>query len=151
MAPFQQLVRELCEDSPYHQKDLYLQWQANALFTLQTATESYMAGFFGDVNLCTVHRKVKMINRKDMILVIKIRGRKHIGGRASVDVGGSNIGGYFASDASDRRALPEAAHKTDYAQHRDWAAELQEKVAVDPQTSVATRSRGKGIQKKCQQ
>ena len=102
MAPFQWLVRELCEDSSYRQKDLYLRWQANALFTFQTATESYMAGFFEDVNLCAVHRKVKMISRKDMVLAIEIRGREHIGGRASADVGGSNVGGYFASDASER-------------------------------------------------
>ena len=38
MAAFQWLVRELCEDSSYRQKDLYLRWQANALFTFQTAT-----------------------------------------------------------------------------------------------------------------
>ena len=92
-----------------------------------------------------------------MILAIKIRGREYIGGRVSADVGGSNIGGYFASDASERRALPAAAHKTDYIQHCEWAAELREKVAVDPQAaaSVGTHSRGKGggkgIQKKCQQ
>ena len=55
MAPFQHLIKEICKESPYRQKDVYLPWQANALFTLQTSTESYMAGFFGDVNLCTVH------------------------------------------------------------------------------------------------
>ena len=59
-----------------------------------------------------------------MVLAIEIRGREHIGGRASADVGGSNIGGYFASDTRERRALPAAAHKTDYIQHHDWAAEL---------------------------
>ena len=97
-----------------------------------------MAGFFGDVNLCAVHRKVKMISRKDMVLAIEIRGKEHIGGRASADVRGSNVGGYFASDASERKALPPAAHKTDYVQHRDWAAELREKVAVDPQKAAPT-------------
>ena len=139
MAPFQRLVRELCEDSSYRQKDLYLRWQANALFTFQTVTESYMAGFFGDVNLCAMHQKVKSISRKDMALAIEIRGREHIGGRASADVGGSNVGGYLASDASERKALPPAAHKTDYVQHRDWAAELREKVAVGPQKAAPTR------------
>ena len=87
MAPFWHLVRELCKDSSYHQRDVYLRWQANALFTLQTSSESYMAGFFGDVNLCAVHCKVKMISCKDMVLAIEIRGREHIGGRASADVG----------------------------------------------------------------
>ena len=110
-----------------------------------------MAGFFGDVNLCAMHQKVKMISRKDMVLAIEIRGREHIGGRASVDVGGSNVGGYFASDASERKALPPAAHKTDYMQHCDWAAELREKVAMDPQKATTTRGRGKGIQKKCRE
>ena len=124
MAPFQHLVRVLSEDSPYRQRDIYLHWQANALFTLQTSTESYMAGFFGDVNLCAVHHKVKMISCKDMVLAIEIRGREHIGGWASMDVGGSNIGGYFASDVSERRALPTAAHRDDHVQHRDWAVEL---------------------------
>ena len=146
MAPFQRLVWELCEDSPYRQKDVYLRWQVTALFTLQTTTELYMAGFFGDVNLCAVHCKVKMINWKDMVLAIEIRGREHIDGRASADMGGCNIGGYFASDASERRALPAAAHKTDYVQHCDWAAELREKVAIDPQaaTSIGKCSHGKG-------
>ena len=83
-----------------------------------------MAGFFGDVNLCAVHCKVKTINCKDIVLAIDIRGREHIGGWASADVGGSNIGGYFASNVSEQRALPAAAHRTDHVQHRDWVAEL---------------------------
>ena len=114
MAPFQRLVRELCEDSPYHQRDVYLHWQANALFTLFTLCRIWL-GF--SENLCAVHRKVKTINRKDMVLAIGIRGREHIGGRASADVGGSNIGGYFASNASKQRALPAAANRTDHVQH----------------------------------
>ena len=144
MAPFQRLVKEICEESPYRQKDVYLRWQANALFTLQTSTESYMAGFFGDVNLCAVHRKVKTISRKDMILVIEIRGREHIGGHAAADVGGSNVGEYFASDRSECRGLPRAAHKMDYIQRRDWAAELREKVAVDPKAVETSTKKGKG-------
>ena len=90
-------------------------------------------------------------------MAIEIKGREHIDGRASADVGGSNIGGYFASDASEKRALLAVAHKTDYIQHHDWAAELREKVAVDPQeaASIGTHScgkgGGKGIQKKRQQ
>ena len=114
-----------------------------------------MAGFFRDVNLCAVHCKVKMISCKDMVLAREIRGREHIGGRASADVGGSNIGRYFASDVSEWRALPTAAHRTDHVQHQDWVAELRQKAAVDPQAtrSVGTGARkgkggGKSIQKK---
>ena len=72
--------------------------------------------------------------------------------------GGSNIGGYFASDVSKWRALPAAGHRTDHVQHRDGAAKLRQKVAVDPQatSSVGTGARkgkggGKSIQKKWQQ
>ena len=107
------------------------------------------------MNLCAVYCKVKTISHKDMVLAIEIRGREHIGGWASADMGGSNIGGYFASDVSKRRALPAAAHRTDHVQHRDWAAKLRQKVAVDPQatSSVGTGARkgkggGKSIQKK---
>ena len=103
-----------------------------------------MAGFFGDVNLCVVHRKVKTISCKDMILAVEIRGREHIGGHAAADVGGSNVGGYFASDRSERRGLPLTAHKMDYIQQRDWAAELREKVAVDPKAVETSTKKGKG-------
>ena len=144
MAPFQRLVKEICEESPYRQKDVYLRWQANALFMLQTSTESYMAGFFGDVNLCAVHRKVKTISHKDMILAIEIRGREHIRGCAAADVGGSNVGGYFALDRSEHRGLPRPAHKMDYIQQRDWAAELREKVAVGPKAVETSPKKGKG-------
>ena len=84
--PFQRLVREVClELSPV---DLQLRWQSTALFTLQTATEAYLAGFYNDMNLCAAHRKVVTINRKDVWLAIQLRGRDHVGGRGQVsDVG----------------------------------------------------------------
>ena len=79
-----------------------------------------------------------------MILAIEIRGREHIGGHAAADVGGSNVGGYFASDRSERRGLPRLAHKMDYIQQRDWAAELCEKVAVGLKAVETSPKKGKG-------
>ena len=58
--PFQRLVREVCLDLSL--ADLQLRWQSNALFTLQTAAEAYLMGFYNDVNLCAVHHKVVTIN-----------------------------------------------------------------------------------------
>ena len=57
---FQWLVRELTCSSLYMRDGL--RWQSNALFTLQSVAEAYMAGYFHDVNLCVLHRKVKTIN-----------------------------------------------------------------------------------------
>ena len=57
-------------------------------FTLQGAAEAYMGGFFHDVNLCALHRKVKTINHKDVTLTIEICGREHVGGKPQMsDVG----------------------------------------------------------------
>ena len=72
VIPFQQLVREVCDQCDVRNGDI--RWQSNALFTLQGAAEAYMGGFFHDVNLCALHRKVKTINRKDVTLAIEIRG-----------------------------------------------------------------------------
>ena len=54
---FVRLVKEVCD------KEKALRWQSNALFTLQGSAEAYMDGFFNDVNLCALHRKVKTINQ----------------------------------------------------------------------------------------
>ena len=133
MAPFQRLVRELSEDCPVRHRDQPLRWQSNALFTLQTATESYMCGFFSDVNLCAHHRKVKTISRKDINVAIEVRGREHVGGKgSSADVGPSTTSNYFVSDGSERTGLEKRVRKTDYAVPHDWVAEMQAKVAVQP-------------------
>ena len=133
MAPFQRLVRELSEDCPVRHKDQPLRWQSNALFTLQTATESYMCGFFSDVNLCAHHRKVKTISRKDINVAIEVRGREHVGGKGtSADVGPTTTSDYFVSDGSERAGLEPRVRKTDYAIPHDWVAEMRAKVAVPP-------------------
>ena len=86
VIPFQQLVREVCDQCDVRNGDI--RWQSNALFTLQGAAEAYMGGFFHDVNLCALHRKVKTINCKDVALAIEIRGREHVGGKPQMsDVG----------------------------------------------------------------
>ena len=78
VLPFQRLVRELSLNSPFAKEGM--RWQSNALFSLQSSAEAYMAGYFHDVNLCARHRKVITINRQDVWLAIIIRGREHVGG-----------------------------------------------------------------------
>ena len=89
--PFIRLLRDICERS----LNVSIRWQSVALFILQVAAEAYMAGFFSDVNLCAVHRKVVTINRKDVWLSIELRGRDHVGGKRNIsDTGACNFGQY---------------------------------------------------------
>ena len=69
ILPFQRLVREVSLNSEFAKEGL--RWQSTALFSLQSSAEAYMAGYFHDVHLCALHRKVKMINRQDIWLAIK--------------------------------------------------------------------------------
>ena len=78
-----------------------------------------MSRFFNNVNLCTIHWKVKMISWKDINLAIEIRGTQHVGGKELSNVGPGNISRNFASDASEWRGLPRAAHRTDLAMGHD--------------------------------
>ena len=108
-----------------------MRWQANALFALQSATEMYMAGFYNDVNECAHHRKVKMINRKDIFLAISIRGREHVSGRSQVsNVGVANVSGVRVADSSEKKTAPQGKKKA-YTQITDWCAELRAAVAID--------------------
>ena len=91
-----------------------------------------MLGFFNDVNLCVIHRKEKTISQKDINLAIEIRGTQHVGGKELSDVGPGNISRNFTFDASERKGLPRAAHKTDLAMSHDWSVELRAKVAAVP-------------------
>ena len=93
VLPFQRLVREItCNISSIGDS---IHWQSNALFSLQSSAEAYMAGYFHDVHLCALHRKVKTINRQDIWLTIQIRGRDHIGGKKRLsDAGATNAAGY---------------------------------------------------------
>ena len=152
MGPFQCLVRELCESSDVRRESL--RWQSNALFTLQSSTESYMSGFFSDVNLCCRHQKVKTIARQDIWLAIEIRGREHIGGRGVADIGSGTVGGYMCTDCSEKAGLPPSMVKDTYVQLHDWPADMRAEVAV----SVNNVSKGKGqagkgakLPKHCQQ
>ena len=122
-------MREVCNNSLYTKEGL--RWQSNALFTIQSALEAYISGFYHDVNLCALHRKVKMINRQDIWLAITIQGREHVGGKAQIaDVGACNVSGYRVADASEKKTAPPRARKA-YAEERDWCADLRESVAVD--------------------
>ena len=121
-------MREVCNNSLYAKEGL--RWQSNALFTIQSASEAYMSGFYHDVNLCALHRKVKTINRQDIWLAITIRGREHVGGKAQVaDVGACNVSEYCVADASEKKTAPPKARKV-YAEERDWCADLRKSVAV---------------------
>ena len=108
-----------------------MRWQANALFALQSAMEAYMAGFYNDVNECAHHRKVKVINCKDIFLAISIHGREHISGHSQVsDVGAANVSGVRVADSFEKKTAPQGKKKA-YAQITDWCAELRAAIAID--------------------
>ena len=138
--PFQRLVREVCLDlSP---AELQLRWQSNALFTLQIATEAYLAGFYNDVNLCALHRNVVTINRKDVWLAIQLRGRDHVGGRGQVsDVGAVNVSKYQVADRSELKRQRSSIRAMS-AEERDWNYDLREAVAKD---RPDPQKQGKGV------
>ena len=116
VLPFQRLVREVCNNSLYTKEGI--RWQSNALFTIQSASEAYMSGFYHDVNLCALHRKVKTINRQDIWLAITIRGREYVGGKAQVaDVGACNVSGYRVADATEKKTAPQQARNA-YVEER---------------------------------
>ena len=129
ILPFQRLVREVSLNSEFAKEGL--RWQSTALFSLQSSAEAYMAGYFHDVHLCALHRKVKTINRQDIWLAISIRGREHIGGKPQVsDVGACNVSGFTIADATEKKAVPKNS-RTAYALEPDWCAELRQSVALD--------------------
>ena len=99
--PFHRLVREVCNDDPL--STTVFRWQANALFTLQCATEAYISGFYSDVNLCALHRNRVTIGKKDIWLAVQIRGTDHIGGKGNMsDTGMVNTSDSFLSDPSEK-------------------------------------------------
>ena len=103
LQPFQHLVRDIVDGL---QPEGGLHWQANSIFTLQTATEAYMCGFFTDCNLCALHKKVITINCKDVWLAIQIRGRDHVGGKGQVsDVGASNVSEHLIADPTNNKEV----------------------------------------------
>ena len=70
-APFQRLVREICQ---HIKSDAKI--QSNALLAKQEASEAYTVGLFEDTNLCSIHAKRVTIMPKDIALVRRIRGEK---------------------------------------------------------------------------
>jgi histone H3 len=69
--PFQRLVREIANE---FRTDL--RFQGSAVLALQEASEAYMAGLFGDTNLCAIHAKRVTIMPKDLQLARRIRGER---------------------------------------------------------------------------
>ena len=119
VIPFQRLVREVVDEETM--KETALCWQSIALFTLQTASEAYIAGFFHDVNLCAIHRRVVTINRKDIWLAIELRGRDHVGGKSQIsDVGVTNLSGTIVSDRTEKKGLIGLIDRTVTAPNIDW-------------------------------
>ena len=130
VLPFQHLVREItCEISSIGES---IHWQSNALFSLQCSTEAYMAGYFHDIHLCALHRKVKTINRQDIWLAIEIRGRDHVGGKTQLsDVRATSAVEYTVADTIEKTAVHRRGWQA-YTVGHDWCAELRASVAVNP-------------------
>ena len=126
--PFIRLVCDICERSLH----IAIRWQSIALFILQTAAEAYVAGFFSDVNLCAVHRKVVTVNRKDVWLAIELRGRDHVGGKPNIsDTGACNFGPYNVRDRSEQSGLKADEKAAMNAAAQDWNAKLRETVSAE--------------------
>ena len=74
MRPFIRFVRELASEHKAMDGG-HFRWQANALFALQQAAESYLVGLFDDVVLLSIYCKRVTIMRDDIALVLRLRGR----------------------------------------------------------------------------
>ena len=72
-APFQRLVRNICQDI-----DSDLRFQAQALLALQESAEAYLTGVFEDANLCSIHAQRVTLMKKDMELARRIRGDQNL-------------------------------------------------------------------------
>ena len=68
---FQRLVKEVAQEVKPD-----LSFQANAIRSLQEATESYLVGLLEGSNLCVIHAKHVTIMPKDMQLACRIWGEK---------------------------------------------------------------------------
>ena len=130
----------------------HLRWQSTALFALQCSTESYMAGFWHDANLCALHQKVVTVNHVDVWLATEIRGREHIGGRSQVsDVGNINVTFKHTclADPSEKKGVKRSLIQYHFTSEEDWCAKFREKAAIDTSAAVGQakcKGRGKGKQ-----
>ena len=67
--PFMRLIQEISQDFK-----IDLQYTAEAVYTIQSAAEDYLARLFDDTNLCAIHAKHVTVMPKDMQLARRIRG-----------------------------------------------------------------------------
>ena len=126
-------------------KETVLHWQSIALFTLQTASEAYIAGFFYDVNLCAIHRRVITINRKDIWLTIELCGHDHVGGKSQIsDVGVTNPSGTIVSDRTEKKGLTGPIDRAVTAPNVDWNQRLQDAVGSNTSSVGGKGGKGKG-------
>ena len=143
VSPFCRVVHQICIEL---EGGIDLRWQSTALFALQCSTEAYMAGFFRDANLCAIHHKVITVNRKDVWLVVEVRGREHVGGRPQVsDVGSVNAAfkGIHLADPSEKKGVLRSKIINNFASEEDWCSIYQKKVALDVE-DAAKKAKGKG-------
>ena len=75
MRPFIRFVRELALEHKTVD-GMHFRWQANALFALQQAAESYLVGLFDDVVILVIHCKRVTIMRDDIKMVLRLRARR---------------------------------------------------------------------------
>jgi len=70
-APFQRLVRQICQDLN-HTKEM--RFQASAINAIQSAAEDHLIKVFEDSVQCMLHAGRKTLMTKDMQLAKRIRG-----------------------------------------------------------------------------
>ena len=68
---FMRLIQEISQD---FKTDLW--YTAEAVYTIQSAAEAYLARLFDDTNLCAIHAKRVTVMPKDMQLARRIRGER---------------------------------------------------------------------------
>jgi histone H3 len=73
-APFQRLVREMCQDELTYGISSDTRFQSTAMLALQEAAEAYLINVFEWTNLAAIHAKRVTIMPKDMKLALRIRG-----------------------------------------------------------------------------
>ena len=74
-APFQRLVREICQKIDREKMKVFeTRFQSTALLALQEASEAYLINLFEWTNLCAMHAKRVTIQPRDMQLARRIRG-----------------------------------------------------------------------------
>ena len=109
-----------------------------------------LRAFFHDINLCTIHRKVVTVNRKDIWLATEIRGREHVGGKPQVsDVEAINVAfkDTRLADPSEKKGVGWSMIINNFAGHEDWCDVFQRKASKtfeEPKDTGGKHGRGKG-------